>query len=87
MHNHKRNGKTYHTIIQDRVRSKKCKSELDKTPLIHRCGGGGGDGGGPWGLASKGRGYDFDVCARLENSTITPSLIFLKFFSKNFKIL
>ena len=33
-------------------------------------------------MVSQGRGYDFDVCARLENSTITPSLIFLKFFPK-----
>ena len=41
-----------------------------------------GDGGGRWGMVSQGRGYDFDVCARLENSTITPSLIFLKFFPK-----
>ena len=41
-----------------------------------------GDGGGPWGLVSKGRGYDFDVCARLEISTTTPSSIFSKFFPK-----
>ena len=41
-----------------------------------------GDGGGPWGLVSKGRGYDFDVCARLEISTTTPSSIFSKFFTK-----
>ena len=45
-------------------------------------GGGGEDGGGPWELVSKGRGYDFDVCARLENSIITPSLIFLNFSPK-----
>ena len=41
-----------------------------------------GDGGGRWGMVSQGRGYDFDVCARLENSTVIPSLIFLKFLPK-----
>ena len=41
-----------------------------------------GEGGGRWGMVSKGRGYDFDVCARLENSTTTPSSIFLDFFPK-----
>merc|ERR1712175_65524 len=35
-----------------------------------------------WGIVSQGRGYDFDVCARLENSTVIPSLIFLKFLPK-----
>ena len=44
-----------------------------------------GEGGGRWGMVSKGRGYDFDVCARLENSTTTPSSIFLDFFPKNSK--
>ena len=33
-------------------------------------------------MHSKGRGYDFDVCARLENSTPTPSSIFPNFFPK-----
>ena len=28
-----------------------------------------------WGMVSKGRGYDFDVCDKLENSTTTPSAI------------
>ena len=42
-----------------------------------------GEGGGRWGMVSKGRGYEFDVCARLENSATTPSSIFLKFFPKN----
>ena len=41
-----------------------------------------GDDGGRWGMVSQGRGYDFDVCARLENSTVIPSLIFLKFLPK-----
>ena len=41
-----------------------------------------GDGGGRWGMVSQGRGYDFDVCARLEISTTTPSSIFSKFFTK-----
>ena len=29
-----------------------------------------------WGMVSKGRGYDFAVSDRLENSTTTPSSIF-----------
>ena len=33
-------------------------------------------------MDSKGRGYDFDVWARLEISTTTPSSIFSKFFTK-----
>ena len=37
---------------------------------------------GGWGMDSKGRGYDFDVCARLENSTTTPSSIFPNFSPK-----
>ena len=41
-----------------------------------------GEGGGRWGMVSKGRGFEFDVCASLENSTITPSSIFLKSLSK-----
>ena len=41
-----------------------------------------GDGGGSKGMVSKGKGYKFDVFARLENSTITPSLIFFKFSPK-----
>ena len=45
-------------------------------------GGGGGMVVGGWGMDSKGRGYDFDVCARLENSTTTPSSIFPNFFPK-----
>ena len=45
-------------------------------------GGGGRDGGGPWGLVSKGRGYEFDNWARLEISTTTPSSIFSKFSPK-----
>ena len=34
------------------------------------------------GLVSKGRGYEFDACARLGISTTTPSSIFSKFFPK-----
>ena len=34
--------------------------------------------GGVWlGIISEWNGYDFDVCARLENSISTPSTIFL----------
>ena len=33
-------------------------------------------------LVSKGREFDFDVCARLENYTTTPTAIFPKLFPK-----
>lgn len=36
-------------------------------------------------MDGKEKGYDFDVCARLQNSTTIPLLSFSKFFSKNFK--
>ena len=39
---------------------------------------------GGWGMVSKGRGYDFAVSDRLENSTTTPSSIFCFWVQKNF---
>ena len=33
-------------------------------------------------LVSKGREFDFDVCARLENYTTTPTAFFPKLFPK-----